>query len=268
MRIKLRHEIARSYEPAAQSAIQLLRVTPRNHEGQHVFGWRIDLDRSARLAQSEDAFGNLTHTFTVDGPLEAMSIVVEGEVETQDTAGIVRAAIERLPPALYLRQTETTRPTAATVELAAAIRASEGGDCLSELHALLASLHERAAADRAAGAVAAATPAERANELAQAFIAAARHLGHPARFVAGYFAPGDGDGVGERRGWAEAFVARLGWVGFDPVEKLCATEAHIRVAVGLDALGAAPVRSGVYGGAIESTRHTVRLREIRQRRPA
>jgi transglutaminase-like putative cysteine protease len=268
MRIKLRHEIVRSYEPAAQSVIQLLRVTPRNHEGQHVFGWRIDLDRSARLAQSEDAFGNVTHTFTVDGPVEAMTIVVEGEIETQDTAGIVRAAIERLPPALYLRQTETTRPSAAIVELAEAIRASEGGDCLSELHALLASVHEWATAERAPGEVAAATPADRANELAQAFIAAARHLGHPARFVSGYLAPGETDGVGERRGWAEAFVPRLGWVGFDPVEKLCATEAHIRVAVGLDALGAAPVRSGVYGGSVESSRHSVRLREVRKRRPA
>ncbi len=268
MRIRLRHEIVRVYEPAAQSVIQLLRVTPRNHEGQHVYDWRIDLDRSARLVQSEDAFGNLTHTFTVDGPLEAMTIVVEGEVETQDTAGIVRAAIERLPPALFLRQTETTRPSPAIVELAETIRASEGGDCLSELHALLASVHDRAAADQASGKAVVATRAARAEELAQTFIAAARHLGHPARFVAGYVAPGEADAAGERRGWAEAFVERLGWVGFDPVEKLCATESHIRVAVALDALGAAPLRSGIYGGSAETDRDRLRLEEIRKRRPA
>jgi transglutaminase-like putative cysteine protease len=262
MRIKLRHEIARAYEPPAQSVIHLLRATPRNHEGQHVFGWRIDIDRNARLMQSEDAFGNITHSFTVDGPLEAMTIVVEGEVETQDAAGIVRGAIERLPPALFLRQTDATRPSPAVVELAEAIRASEGGDRLSELHALLASVHEWAGAGRGE------TPpaADRTTDLAHAFIAGARHLGHPARFVAGYFAPHET--AGDRRGWAEAFVDRLGWVGFDPIEKLCATEAHIRVAIALDALGAAPVRSGVYGGAVESGRDSVRLKEIRKHRQA
>lgn len=262
MRIKLRHEIVRAFEPPAQSAIQLLRVTPRNHEGQHVFGWRIDLDRNARLMQSEDAFGNITHTFTVDGPVEAMAIVVEGEVETQDAAGIVRGAIERLPAALFLRQTEATRPNANIVEFAEGIRASEGGDALSELHALLSTVHEWVPAD-ASGA-----GGSRATELAHAFIAAARHLGHPARFVSGYLAPREGNGAGERRGWAEAFVERLGWVAFDPAERLCATEAHIRVAIGLDALGAAPVRSGVYGHSIESDRDSVRLKEIRKHRSA
>lgn len=259
MRIKLRHEIVRGYEPPAQSVIQLLRVTPRNHEGQHVFGWRIDLDRNARLMQSEDAFGNVTHSFTVDGPVDAMTIVVEGEVETQDAAGIVRGAIERLPPALFLRETEATRPSAAIIEFAEAIRASEDGDCLSELHALLAQVHEWTPAVAGAG---------RATGLAHAFIAAARHLGHPARFVCGYVAPREANGPGERRAWAEAFVPRLGWVGFDPTERLCATEAHIRVAVALDALGAAPVRSGIYGHAVESDRDGIRLEEIRKHRSA
>jgi hypothetical protein len=34
--------------------------------------------------------------------------------------------------------------------------------------------------------------------------------------------------------WAEAFVPDLGWVGFDPANGICTTDAHARVAIGLD----------------------------------
>ena len=43
-------------------------------------------------------------------------------------------------------------------------------------------------------------------------------------------------------------VPDLGWVGFDPANAICTTDAHARVAVGLDYLGAAPVRGTRYGG--------------------
>ena len=44
----------------------------------------------------------------------------------------------------------------------------------------------------------------------------------------------------------------LGWVGFDAVNCVCPTEAYVRVAVGLDALGAVPVRGTRYGGGEET----------------
>jgi transglutaminase-like putative cysteine protease len=47
-------------------------------------------------------------------------------------------------------------------------------------------------------------------------------------------------------------VDDLGWVGFDPTNGISTTDAHVRVAMGLDYLGAAPVRGTRYGGAGES----------------
>ena len=90
-------------------------------------------------------------------------------------------------------------------------------------------------------------------DLTHIFIAAARSLGDPARYVGGYFRRDDG--VTEQdagHAWAEAFVPDLGWVAFDPANGICATDAHMRVAVGLDYLGAAPVRGTRYGGAGET----------------
>jgi len=52
--------------------------------------------------------------------------------------------------------------------------------------------------------------------------------------------------------WAEAFIADFGWVAFDPANGICTTDAHVRVAVGLDYLGAAPVRGTRYGGGAET----------------
>src|SRR5262249_36363247 len=80
-----------------------------------------------------------------------------------------------------------------------------------------------------------------AEDAAQVFIAASRCVGIPARFVSGYRI-GD-DGAGARHGWAEAYSDGLGWGGFDPVHCLCVTDAYVRVGVGLDYLGAAPLRS-------------------------
>jgi len=38
-------------------------------------------------------------------------------------------------------------------------------------------------------------------------------------------------------------VPKIGWIAFDPGRNLCATENYVRLAIGLDALGVAPMRS-------------------------
>ena len=69
------------------------------------------------------------------------------------------------------------------------------------------------------------------------------------------------DACCERHAWAEAFVPDLGWVGFDPANGFCTTDAHARVAIGLDYLGAAPVRGTRYGGGTETLMVTVKVEQ-------
>jgi len=85
MRIQISHETVYRYEAPAAGVIQTLRLNPRNHEGQYVVDWRIDLSENCQLDQHEDAFGNITHVFTAEGPFEELRVLVEGEVDTQDT---------------------------------------------------------------------------------------------------------------------------------------------------------------------------------------
>jgi transglutaminase-like putative cysteine protease len=51
-------------------------------------------------------------------------------------------------------------------------------------------------------------------------------------------------------------------VAFDTANGLCATDAHVRVAVGLDYLGAAPVRGSRYGGGSEALDVAVRVNQV------
>src|SRR5262249_26315572 len=97
-------------------------------------------------------------------------------------------------------------------------------------------------------------------DLTHIFISAVRSLGIPARYIGGYFHPIDG--VVEQdagHAWAEAYVPDLGWVAFDAANGICATDAHVRVAAGLDYLGATPIRGSRYGGGAETLAVRVRV---------
>lgn len=259
MRLRIAHSIVLRYDPPAAGVIQVLRLTPRNHEGQFVMGWRIDVSADARLNAHEDAFGNLTHVFTADGPLEALSVKVDGEVETQNTDGVVRGTLERFPPSLFLRDTPLTEADERIRGFAADIRAATAGDILSELHTLMHRLHDEMRDDDDPLNTEAATAAEVfarkrgiARDLTHIFIGAAHSLAIPARYIAGYFfADGDVEQHASHA-WAEALVPDLGWVGFDAANAVCPTDAYVRVAVGLDALGALPVRGTRYGAGGET----------------
>jgi transglutaminase-like putative cysteine protease len=268
MRLRISHLTTHRYGTPATGAIQALRVTPRNHEGQFVINWRIDVSTDCRLNQHEDAFGNITHTFTVDGPLNELKVLVEGEVETRDTNGVVLGAVERFPPSLYLRETELTRPDEAVAQMAGAARSEAGTDDLKLLHLLLERMHLEAQPDDAQTQESAAATDPPAltqaayQDFAHAFIAAARCIGIPARCVSGYFRRSDGATDQDAgHAWAEAYVAGLGWIAFDVANGICATDAHIRVAIGLDYLGAAPVRGMHYGGAAETLSVIVRVQQ-------
>lgn len=264
MRIRIRHETTYRYDEPAKSAIQHLRLTPRNYDGQHVADWRIDVDRDCRLIASEDAFGNLAHHFTAEGPLDSITTLVEGDVTTFDTAGVATGVIERFPPALYLRSTPLTAPSAEIVDFARTTSAQKTS-ALAALHALLSAIYEKMTFDT--DSTHAATTAVEAfaqgkgvcQDFAHLFVACARAIDTPARYVSGYYVRTDGDHQVAGHAWAEAYVSDLGWVGFDPAHGLSPGERHVRLAVALDYLGAAPIRGSRVGGAGESMEVRVRV---------
>jgi transglutaminase-like putative cysteine protease len=263
MRVRIFHETIYRYDRAPNGVIQTLRLTPRNHDGQYVVSWRLDITADCRLDHHEDAFGNITHTFTAEGPLDELGVIVDGEVETQDTHGVVAGAIERFPPSLYLRETPLTHADAPMQAFTATLPRP---DTLTLLHALLDQLHEDFVFDTDPTHVA--TTAVEAfalkrgvcQDMAHIFVGCARAAGVPARYISAYLHRNDGKvEQGAGHAWAEAYVPDLGWVAFDPANGTCTTDAYVRVAVGLDYLGAAPVRGTRYGGGNEALAVQIRV---------
>jgi transglutaminase-like putative cysteine protease len=270
MRVRIAHDTTYRYERPVRALVQALRLTPRDHDGQHVRSWRIEPSVDGRLQPREDALGNILHMFSADRAVEGITVRVTGEVETSEASGVLRGTVERVPDLFYLRETDLTAADPAIAEFAADVAGDVAADTLGALHRLLDGVHREATFDTAPTHVA--TTAREAfalrrgvcQDLTHIFIAAGRHLGIPARYVSGYFFRADG--VVEQdagHAWAEAKVPHLGWIGFDPANGISAAESHVRVAIGLDYLGAAPVRGTRQGGGSERLEVKLRVEESR-----
>lgn len=273
MRLKIRHEATYSYDPPATRALANLRLTPRGDDGLFVHDWRIDISRDCRLQQAIDPFGNIMHRFSIEGPMESLTVMAEGTVETIETTGIVRGAVEKFPPEVFQRETPLTTADKAIAAFARESAEAIGADRLALLHELMAAVHGHFDFDfdvdhdtprtSATAAEAFSLGHGTSQDLAHVFIAAARAIGIPARYVSGYQWRAEGPNDREDgHAWAEALVERLGWVGFDPCLSISPGEAYVRVAVGLDAPSAAPVRAAHYPGIGEKLAVRVSVADI------
>jgi transglutaminase-like putative cysteine protease len=265
MRLRISHSTTYRYEPAATGVTQILRMTPGSHDGQYVAEWQIDVSTDSRLHMRQDAFGNVTHVLT-EGAIADLTITVEGLIETHDTGGVLRGSDERFPQSLFLRPTALTGVNPAMEAFSRELRSESEKDVLGFLHALMLQINDHMTFDE--DPTNSGTSAVEAfglkrgvcQDYAHIFIACARSVGIPSRFISGHFLRSDGL-INQQAGhaWAEAFVPDLGWVAFDPANAICTTDAHARVAIGLDYLGAAPVRGTRYGGGSETLTVAVKV---------
>jgi transglutaminase-like putative cysteine protease len=271
MRAFIHYQLQIDFPEPARGLTQVLRLQPRGFDSQYVQDWFVGVEPDARLRRSEDAFGNIVHSCSHDGPLERLTIAAEGEIETSDAAGVVAGQYEKFPLDIYLRDLDSTHADARMREFLRDSLASET-DPLGRMHALMSALNDKLTFEPGE------TPAPRpaaevfdagkgsARELAQVMIAAAREVNAPARFISGFFLGGATDtrfSTGGRaseagvaaahHAWAEIFVDPIGWIGFDPALGYCPRDEHLRIAQGLDFYGAAPRRGASFGFAKEES---------------
>jgi len=249
--ISVRHVTRYTYAAPVSYAVQSLRLTPASFAGHRVLTWEVRVPGAGPALQFKDGHGNLVHMVTIAARHSSLTIEAGGTVETSDSNGVVDGLPSASPPRVYLRQTAQTRAEPRIRELAqAAVRT----DTISHLHALSSAIRECVA--YVAGTTDAQTTAVDAlaagkgvcQDHAHIFIAAARCLGIPARYVTGYLLIEQSLPAPAHHAWAEAWVEGLGWVGFDVANRICPTERYVRLAAGLDALGAAPIAGSRRGG--------------------
>jgi transglutaminase-like putative cysteine protease len=267
MHIKIRHTTSYRYDAVGSFSVQRLRLTPFGNRSQRIRSWAIEASGIEDAAQYTDGFGNRVHLITHSQSYDALTIVAFGEVETEDTGGIVGELGEAANPLLFLR---STRLTLSSPEIDALADGLPKGDPLDRLHFLLEAIATRVVYDT--DATHAGTTAAEAftagegvcQDHAHIFIAASRRLGIPARYVTGYLHVDGEAAASANHAWAEAWLPELGWVGFDPANHVCPTERYVRLACGFDAPSAAPIAGTHRGGGAETLDVDVIVRQQQQ----
>ncbi len=271
MLIAVRHVTRYHFDAPMRFVTQSHRLTPADHAGQKVREWEVTAEGAEFGAAFVDGAGDPVRAMTVQGPVEAVEIVVRGVVETSDTAGVLRGRREIVSPLVYRQPTPATAANGALADLAGeALRKLAPDEALARAHALAAAVSK--AVEYAPGSTESGTSAAEALETgrgvcqdhAHVLIALALASGLSARYVAGYLLSGE-DGAPEEasHAWAEIFVDGLGWVGFDAANACCPDARYIRLGSGRDAAQAAPIRGVSRGGGVESMDVSVVVAERR-----
>lgn len=259
MRIAISHTTSYQYAGRLEHAVQALRLTPPSGAGQAVRCWQILAPGIETAASYTDAFGNLVHVVASHHGADGLQVMAQGVVETNDTGGVTGRTVEAATHAVFRRGTRATAPDAGILAMAEQAR---GEDPLASMHVMLGLVHETVAytldatGPQTTAAAAFAARQGVCQDHAHIMIAGARALGIPARYVTGYLLLDEDDphppGSVAHHAWAEAWIDGLGWVGFDAANKQCPTERYVRLAVGFDALSAAPIRGVRQGTGAES----------------
>ncbi|PWK62066.1 transglutaminase family protein [Roseicyclus mahoneyensis] len=252
MRLKILHTTTYHFEHPVYYGLQQLRLVPKSRTGQTVVHWKMEIDGGTLQTEFTDHHQNRVSLISFDSQANSIVVHCEGEVDTADTAGVTGRHAGFAPLWFFQHSTELTRAGTRVRALARGLKEEQPED-IARLHALSARI--TAAVPYEIGLTQATTTAEEAVEIgggvcqdhAQIFVAAARHMGYPARYVSGYLLMSDRVHQDASHAWAEAYIEPLGWVGFDVSNGYSPDERYVRVATGLDYRDAAPVSGLRFG---------------------
>ncbi|WP_415920098.1 transglutaminase family protein [Tateyamaria sp. SN6-1] len=258
MRLSIRHITTYSFADPVAYGLQQLRKTPKSTWGQNVSAWQTEISGGAREVGFEDHHNNVVELISFDRDVTEVVVTSTGVVDIDDTAGVMGKHKGPSPLWLYRRATPLTQAGPGVRALVRAVE--DGGSDVDRLHQLMADVRTAVAYE-----IGASDPdwtAEQALEAGRGvcqdhthiFVAAAREMGFPARYVSGYLMLNDREAQDAMHAWAEAHVDGLGWVGFDVSNSISPDTRYVRVATGLDYLEAAPVTGTRIGGAGETLR--------------
>ena len=251
MKLSIRHTTRYAFDKPVVHALQRLRLTPKETQGQKILNWEMQYENAAPELEYDDQNFNTVTLIAVDPGATEVTVTCRGEVQTEDNAGVIGRHSGHLPLWSFLGQTKLTKPGP---KLRALIRdVPQDGDKIDFLHALSAHIRDQVAYQT--GSTRVTTSAEEAvadgqgvcQDHTHIFIGAARAADIPARYVSGYLMMNDRIEQEATHAWAEAHIDGLGWVGFDISNGISPDPRYVRVATGRDYRDAAPVTGITFG---------------------
>lgn len=256
MRLRVSHRTSYHYDKPIHFALQQLRKTPLSSAMQSIDKWEVSLEGATKELSFTDQHANQVILSSIEPGQSEMTILCEGEIDTHETHGVLGYEVQHAPLWYYRRETPATQAGPEVRKLLKSLRKEESD--LSRMHALSALINERVIYET--GRTEVTTTAEEAlkaghgvcQDHTHIFIAAARTIGYPARYISGYLMMDDRIDQEAAHAWAEAFIPDIGWVGFDVSNVISPDERYVRIASGLDYKEAAPVSGMRFGESAES----------------
>ncbi len=255
MKLSISHSSTYSYTSPVNYALQQVRLTPVSNRQQTVLDWAIEIDGGKKEIAFSDQHGNQTLTVSINPGHEKITVTASGTVETEDDTGVLGRVHGRVPLWHFKQFTDRTKAGKQVRGLAKIIDPESE---LESLHSLSKAILKTLPYGQ--GQTFVDTTAEDALSLgngvcqdhAQIFISAVRHAGIPARYVSGYLLMNDRVEQDATHAWAEAYIDKLGWVGFDVSNGISPDQRYVRLATGLDSKEASPISGIRLGEAAES----------------
>ena len=265
MRLTISHTTIYEYEESVPYGLLQLRLTPKTVGTQTVANWQTSITGASRQVQFDDHFGNAVELVRLDSDSPHVEVTASGEVETSNSDGVFSSQPGTSPLWLFLRNTPLTTPGPNTSDLVEDL--PSGFPSLSLAHELAARVRD--AVDYLPGSTTVDVTAEEAvtrgrgvcQDHAHIFIATARLIGLPARYVSGYLLLDDETEEQATHAWAEVWIEALGWVGFDISNRICPDERYVRVATGLDYRAASPISGIRFGSGNENLHVDVQVQQ-------
>ena len=273
MKLEIVHTTRYRYSGPIAETVMEVRLRPMDGNGQRCLKFELDVSAGINPRTYRDGYGNNVHYFNLVRPHTRLSVTSRSVVETGRE--LDRDPGEELVQD-YLRYRAPVKDVPGIRELAKRHPIADptsGASVELALDELTRAISRDFAYDRAVTNVYSsvdevlALRAGVCQDFAHLFIAVARTMSVPARYVSGYIHSGGASrGAGSvapaSHAWAEAWVPGRGWVGYDATHPVRATEHHVRLAVGRDYTDAAPTR-GIYVGSASGTMQvSVRTQEV------
>jgi len=254
MHLQIKQTTRYRFDAPVPYGLQQLRKTPKNFRAQHVLNWSTSVTGGSKQVAFQDHHNNAVDLISFDRGITEVTVTSEGEVVLEDVAGVVGRHLGPAPLWLYQQSTPQTEPKSGLKALARKVTVK---DPLEQMHALSTLIRETVTYE-----IGASRPNWSAEEAlsdgkgvcqdhTHIFLACARLLDVPARYVSGYLMLDDRTAQDAMHAWAEAHIEGLGWVGFDISNAISPDARYVRVATGLDYSDAAPISGTRTGGISE-----------------
>ena len=273
MYYSIRHLTKFLYKTPVSESIMEIRMHPRSDANQRCLTFHLSVSPRCRVFGFRDHLSNHVHHFDIPGQHGQLVIVAESLVEMQPhveiPASLPQSSWEELDRLVQqgdfwemLLPSEFAIATPALNTLADSLGLQRTADPLSVLHKLNEQLYEyfeyKPHSTKADSPIdlAITTRGGVCQDFSHVMIALVRsRLNIPCRYVSGYLHHGtefrDRSESTATHAWIEAFLPELGWVGFDPTNRLIAGDRHIRTAIGRDYADVPPTH-GIFRGRTKS----------------